>query len=56
MLHTVLTPVFGVGGLLVPYRWKGASYHTATLPFGVKRGIVRVRRRVRSRHAAETAG
>ncbi|HEY3294324.1 MAG TPA: glycosyltransferase [bacterium] len=53
-LHTVLTPVFGVGGLLVPYRWKGNSYHTTTLPFGVKRGIVRMRRMVRSRNEAET--
>ena len=54
-LHTILSPVFGIGGLLVPYRWKGSSFHTTTLPFGVRRGIVRMRRYKRSRQAAETA-
>jgi cellulose synthase/poly-beta-1,6-N-acetylglucosamine synthase-like glycosyltransferase len=53
---TLLNPVFGVAGLLVPYRWKGGSYHTATLPFGVKRGIIRMRRIVRAHREAETAG
>lgn len=54
-LHTLLTPVFGIGGLLVPYRWKGGSYRATTLPYGLRRGIVRVRRRTRSRRTPETA-
>jgi cellulose synthase/poly-beta-1,6-N-acetylglucosamine synthase-like glycosyltransferase len=53
VLHTLLTPVFGIAGLLVPYRWKGKQYHTAKLPNSVKRGIVRARRR--ARRAAEAA-
>ncbi|RPH94597.1 glycosyltransferase [candidate division KSB1 bacterium] len=53
MLHVLLSPVFGITGLFVPYRWKGEWYRTATLPRGVKRGLVRVRRIVRHRRAVE---
>jgi cellulose synthase/poly-beta-1,6-N-acetylglucosamine synthase-like glycosyltransferase len=53
VLHTLLTPVFGIAGLLIPYRWKGKQYRTAKLPHSVKRGMVRARRR--ARRAAETA-
>jgi cellulose synthase/poly-beta-1,6-N-acetylglucosamine synthase-like glycosyltransferase len=52
-LHTLLTPVFGIAGLIVPYRWKGKQYRTAKLPISVKRGMVRARRR--ARRAAEAA-
>jgi cellulose synthase/poly-beta-1,6-N-acetylglucosamine synthase-like glycosyltransferase len=52
--NTLLSPVFGIAGLTLPYRWKGGSYHTTKLPFGVKRGIVRMRRFGRSRREAET--
>jgi len=55
VLHLMLTPVFGIAGLFVPYRWKGEWYRTATLPRGWKRSLVRVRRLVRPRRAAETA-
>ena len=51
----MLSPVFGVAGLFVPYRWKGEWYRTATLPRGWKRSLVRVRRMVRPRRAAEAA-
>lgn len=30
--HTFATPFFGIVGLLMPYRWKGDWYRTATLP------------------------
>jgi hypothetical protein len=55
VLHVALSPVFGVAGLFVPYRWKGEWYRTATLPRGWKRSLVRVRRMVRPRRAAEAA-
>ncbi len=29
--HTILTPVFGFGGLLLPFRWKGDWYRQARL-------------------------
>jgi cellulose synthase/poly-beta-1,6-N-acetylglucosamine synthase-like glycosyltransferase len=55
VLHVTLSPVFGAAGLFVPYRWKGEWYRTATLPRGLKRSLVRVRRLVRPRRAAEAA-
>jgi cellulose synthase/poly-beta-1,6-N-acetylglucosamine synthase-like glycosyltransferase len=54
-LHVMLSPVFGVAGLFVPYRWKGEWYRTATLPRGWKRSLVRVRRLIRPRRVAEAA-
>lgn len=55
VLHVVLSPVFGIAGLFVPYRWKGEWYRTATLPRSVKRSLVRMRRIVRLRREAEAA-
>jgi cellulose synthase/poly-beta-1,6-N-acetylglucosamine synthase-like glycosyltransferase len=54
-LHMLLSPVFGIAGLLMPYRWKGEWYRTARLPLGVRRGLVRVRRLVRHRRAVESS-
>jgi cellulose synthase/poly-beta-1,6-N-acetylglucosamine synthase-like glycosyltransferase len=55
VLHVPLYPVFGFAGLFVPYRWKGEWYRTATLPRSIKRSLVRMRRMVRHRRAAEAA-
>jgi cellulose synthase/poly-beta-1,6-N-acetylglucosamine synthase-like glycosyltransferase len=54
VLHTLFTPVFGIGGLLVPYRWKGGWYRTATLPRDVRRKWRKVRRHILHRRAAHT--
>lgn len=55
VLHTLLTPVFGIGGLLAPYRWKGEWYRTAVLPRRLRRNLVRVRRMVADHGAANSA-
>jgi cellulose synthase/poly-beta-1,6-N-acetylglucosamine synthase-like glycosyltransferase len=55
VLHVALSPAFGVAGLFVPYRWKGEWYRTATLPRGLKRSLVRMRRMVRPRRAVQAA-
>jgi cellulose synthase/poly-beta-1,6-N-acetylglucosamine synthase-like glycosyltransferase len=55
LFHVALSPIFGVAGLFVPYRWKGEWYRTATIPRSWRRSLVRVRRLVRARRAAEVA-
>jgi len=55
LLHTLFTPVFGLFGLLVPYRWKGEWYRTPVLPRSVRRGLARVRRAYRQRRVAQKA-
>lgn len=55
-LHTVLTPIFGVAGLLIPYRWKGEWYRTARLPRTLRRGWVRMRRWMKPRRISQPIG
>jgi cellulose synthase/poly-beta-1,6-N-acetylglucosamine synthase-like glycosyltransferase len=55
VLHTILSPVFGISGLVTPYRWKGEWYRTAKLPKRWKRSLVRVRRIVRQHRVARSA-
>jgi cellulose synthase/poly-beta-1,6-N-acetylglucosamine synthase-like glycosyltransferase len=55
VLHLLFTPVFGIGGLLIPYRWKGGWYRTSTLPRGVRRNLRRVRRSLRVRRATDSS-
>jgi cellulose synthase/poly-beta-1,6-N-acetylglucosamine synthase-like glycosyltransferase len=52
--QAVTYPFIGLGGLLMPYRWKGDWYRTAKLPRSVSRTIVRFRRIVRLRRAQRT--
>lgn len=54
--HTLLSPVFGFAGLMIPYRWKGEWYRTARLPRKLRRGWVRMRRIVRPRQISQPAG
>jgi hypothetical protein len=55
LLHMLFSPIFGIAGLMTPYRWKGEWYGTARLPRGLRRGLVRVRRIVRPRHTIRDA-
>ncbi|MCB9357207.1 MAG: glycosyltransferase [Calditrichaeota bacterium] len=41
--HTLTTPCFGLAGLLLPYRWKGDWYRTATLPKALRPKWLRLR-------------
>ncbi|MBI5059176.1 glycosyltransferase [candidate division KSB1 bacterium] len=52
MLQTICTPMFGIAGLLVPYRWKGDWYRTSRLPRSVRRRLLQVRRIVRPKRYA----
>ncbi len=52
--HTYFTPIFGIGGLLMPYRWKGDWYRSSRLPRAMRKRMVRLRRWFRpKRHPAE---
>ena len=46
--------LLGFAGLLLPFRWKGDWYRTPRLPRGLRRGLVRIRRVMRTRRAAST--
>ncbi|MFZ5433207.1 MAG: hypothetical protein ACOZB3_05465, partial [Calditrichota bacterium] len=56
LLHIFFSPIFGIGGLFVSYRWKGEWYRTARLPRGLRLRIVRAKRRVRQRRPVQTTG
>jgi hypothetical protein len=51
ILQTAFTPMFGIAGLLVPYRWKGDWYRTSRLPRGIRRRLLQARRVVRPKRA-----
>jgi cellulose synthase/poly-beta-1,6-N-acetylglucosamine synthase-like glycosyltransferase len=53
-LQAIAYPYFGIGGLLLPYRWKGDWYRTARLPRGLGRTMVRFRRIMRPRRTAKS--
>ncbi len=54
LFHTILSPVFGIAGLAVPYRWKDGWYRTATMPRTLRKGLRRWRRFRLKRRPAET--
>jgi cellulose synthase/poly-beta-1,6-N-acetylglucosamine synthase-like glycosyltransferase len=54
VMHTILSPFFGIAGLVTPYRWKGDWYRTARLPYRWRRSLVKVRRIVRIRRVANS--
>ena len=51
VLQIYAYPILGVAGLLLPFRWKGDWYRTPRLPRRLRRGLLRIRRIVRSRRA-----
>ncbi len=54
VLQLYAYPLLGFAGLLLPFRWKGDWYRTPRLPRGLRRGLVRIRRVMRTRRAAST--
>ncbi|MBU0508519.1 glycosyltransferase [bacterium] len=54
ILHVTTSPLFGIGGLIFAYRWKGEWYRTARLPRPLRYRLVRARRASRRRRAMET--
>jgi cellulose synthase/poly-beta-1,6-N-acetylglucosamine synthase-like glycosyltransferase len=53
--HIAFSPIFGIAGLIVPYRWKDGWYRTATMPRTIRKGLRRWRRFRLRRHAPETS-
>lgn len=45
LAHTLITPLIGLGGLLIPFRWKGDWYRTSRLPRVIRRRVAVIKKR-----------